>query len=159
LHIAYRQLIKTPATKKSSDPVPSEPPEYVYKPPRYVLPSSSKTVQPPLPDGPISPEDATPIHQANDERPVDVVPMDVDTTMNEKDRHVDEQDVREDEDEGIFLSEDEPFFESDEGEPDQLEDKVALEEEELRKDHQGLDESPAVMVPLEAPTVMVLQED
>ena len=65
------------------------------------------------------------------------VPMDVDTTMNE-DRHVDEQDVREDEvgvEEGI--SEDDHIVESDEGELDQLEDKVALEEEELRKDLQG----------------------
>ena len=66
--------------------------------------------------------------------------MDVDATMNEEDRHVDEQDVREDEvgvEEGIL--EDDHIVESDEGEVDQLEDKpeVALEEEELRKDFQG----------------------
>ena len=66
------------------------------------------------------------------------VPMDVDATMNEEDRHVDEQDVREDEvgvEEGIL--EDDHIVESDEGELDQLEDKVALEEEELRKDLQA----------------------
>jgi hypothetical protein len=125
------------------------------------VPSSSrKTMQPPPPDGPISPEDASLIQQANQE-PVYDVPMDVDTTMNEEDRHVDEQDVREDDEvhveEGIL--EDDIIVESDEGESDLLEDKVALEDEELRKDHQGLDESPTVVGPHEAPTVSVLNED
>lgn len=95
------------------------------------------------------------MQQANHE-PVYDIPMDVDTTMNEEDRHVEEQDVREDDvgiEEGI--SEDESV----EGEPDLLEAKVALEEEELRKDHQGLDKSPPVMVPYESPTVMVLHKD
>jgi hypothetical protein len=47
-----------------------------------------------------------------------------------------------------LVSEDEHIIESDEGEPDLLEDKMALEEEELRKDHQGLDESPAAITTL-----------
>lgn len=112
-------------------------------------------MDPPLPDGPISPEGASPIQEAHHE-PVYDVPMDVDTTMNEEDRHVDEQDVREDEEIGVEegISGDE----SDEGEPDQLEDKVALEEEELLKDHQGLDES-LVMMPHEVPTVTPVHED
>ena len=122
------------------------------------VPSSSrKPIQPSLPDGPISPEAATSMQQANHEPGYDA-PMDVDTTMNEEDRQVDEQDVREDEvgvEEGI--SEDDHIVESDEGELDQLEDKVALEEEELRKDHQGLDESPAV-IPHEAPTAELHEE-
>ena len=112
------------------------------------VPSSSrKTMQPPHPDGPISPEGASIIPQDNHE-PIDDVPMDVDTTMNEEDRHVDEQDVREVEEVGVEegIPEDDPILESDEGESDPLEDKVALEEEELRKDHKGLDESPADIV-------------
>ena len=73
--------------------------------------------------------------------------MDVDTAMND-DRHVDEQDVREDEEVGVEegISEDDPIVESDEGEPDLLEDKVALEGEELRKDNQALDEPPTASV-------------
>ena len=134
----YRQLVKTGEKKlekkKSSisatGPVPS---------------SSRKTMQPPLPDGPISPEGASIIPQDNHEPDV---PMDVDTTMDEEDRHVDEQDVREVEEVGVEegIPEDDPILESDEGESDLLEDKVALEEEELRKDHKGLDESSADMV-------------
>ena len=124
------------------------------------VPSSSrKTMQPP-PDGPISLEGASLAQQANHE-PVYDVPMDVDTTMNEEDRHVDEQEVQEDEEIGVEegISEDDAIVESDEGEPDPLEDKMALEEEELRKDHQGLDESTTVMVPDEVPTVAALHED
>jgi hypothetical protein len=150
----YRQLVKTGEKKleKKKSSIPATGP----------VPSSSrKTIQPSLPDGPISPEGATLMQQANHEPGYDV-PMDVDTTMNEEDRHVDEQDVREDEEVGVEegISEDDHLIESDEGEPDQLEDKVALEEEELRKDHQGLDESPAVMphAPHEAPTVELHEE-
>jgi DNA polymerase epsilon subunit 3 len=147
----YRQLVKTGEKKlekkKSSAPVTGPVPS-----------SSRKTIQPSLPDGPVSPEDATLIQQANHEPGYDV-PMDVDTTMNEEDQHVDEQDVREDEEVAVEegISEDDHLVESDGDEPDELEDKVALEEEELRKDHQGLDESPAV-VPHEAPTVELHEE-
>jgi len=147
----YRQLVKTGEKKleKKKSSVPATGP----------VPSSSrKTIQPSLPDGPVSPEGGTLIQQANHEPGFDV-PMDVDTTMNEEDQHVDEQDVREDEEVAVEegISEDDHLVESDEDEPDQLEDKVALEEEELRKDHQGLDESPAV-VPHEAPTVEFHEE-
>jgi len=133
----YRQLVKTGEKKlekkKSSIPVTGP-----------VASSSRKTMQPAPPDGPTSLEGSTLVQQ----EPVYDVSMDVDTTMNE---HVDEQDVREDEEIGVeeVISEDDPIIESDEGEPDLLEDKVALEEEELQKDHQGLDEPPTVMVPHE----------
>lgn len=135
--------------KKSSIPVSGPVPS-----------SSRKTMQLPSPDGPISSEGATLLQQSSHE-PVYDVPMDVDTTMNEDDRHVDEQDVREDEEVGIedVISEDDAIVESDEGEPDLLEDKVALEEEELRRDHQGLDEAPTVMVPHEAPPVTAPHEE
>jgi hypothetical protein len=104
-------------------------------------------MQPPL-VGPISLEGA-PLLQQADHEPVYDIPMDVDDRiMNEEDKHVDEQDVREDEEIGVEdrISEDDPVVESDEGESDVLEDKVALEEEELRKDHQGLEEPPTTMV-------------
>lgn len=149
----YRQSVKTGEKKlekkRSSIPVTGPVPS-----------SSRKTTQPPPADGPISPEDATLMQQANHE-PVYDIPMDVDTTMNEEDKHIDEQDVREDEDVGVdeVISEDDAIVESDEGEPDLLEDKVALEEEELRKDHQGLDELPTAMAPHEAPPVTTLHED
>ena len=81
------------------------------------VPSSSrKTMQPAPPDGQISPEGATLMQQANHEVGVEEV-----------------------------ISEDDHIIESDEGEPDLLEDKMALEEEELRKDHQGLDETPSAI--------------
>jgi hypothetical protein len=84
------------------------------------VPSSSrKTMQPAPPDGQISPEGATLMQQANHE--------------------VDAEEV---------ISEDDHIVESDEGEPDLLEDKMVLEEEELRKDHQGLDEPPTAMTSL-----------
>lgn len=92
--------------KKSSNPVTGPVPS-----------SSRKTIQPPPPDGPISPEN---------------------------------------EEVGVVL-EDDPIVESDEGDQDLLEDKMALEEEELRKDHQGLDAVP--MVPHEAPPVAALHEE
>jgi hypothetical protein len=111
---------------------------------QYRLLLVAKQYNLPSPDGPISPEaeGATLMQQANYE-PVYVVPMDVDTTINEEDRlgHVDERDVREDEEVGVEegILEIDPIVESDESEPDQFEDKVTLEEEELWKDHQGLD--------------------
>jgi hypothetical protein len=94
--------------KKSSIPVTGPVPS-----------SSRKTMEPPPPDGPISPED----------------------------------------DEVGIILEDDTIVESDhdDGDPDPLEDKVALEEEELRKDHKGLDEPP--MVPHEAPPVTALHEE
>ena len=154
LHIStvYRQLVKTGEKKlekkKSSIPVTGPVPS-----------GSRKTMQPDPPDGSISPEGATVMQQGNHE-PVNDVPMDVDIPMNEEDRHVEEQDVREDEEVGVeeVISEDDQF-ESDEGEPDLLEDKVALEEEELRKDHQGLDEPSTVMLPHDAPPVTALDEE
>ena len=124
------------------------------------VPSSSrKSMQPPPLDGPILPEDAALMEQANHEPAYDV-PMDVDTTMNKEDGHVDEQGVREVEEAGVeevdLVSD---VSSHDEDELYQLEDKVALEEEELRKDHQGLDERPTVMEPHEAPTITALHED
>jgi len=128
----YRQLVKTAEKKsekkKSSNaiagPVPS---------------TSRKTMQPAIPVDPISPEGATLLQQA-DHEPVYDVPMDIDGGTDVREEEVGVEDG---------ISEDDPI-ESDEGESDVLEDKVALEEEELRKDHQGLEEPP---------TAMALQED
>jgi hypothetical protein len=87
-------------------------------------------MQPPIPVNPISPEGAPLLP---DHEPVDHVPMDVDDGTEIRDEEVD-------------VEEDDPIVESDEGESDVLEDRVALDEEELRKDHRGLEEPPSAVV-------------
>jgi len=86
------------------------------------------------------PEGAT-LLPDGDHPPVEDIPMEVDVrAVDREDRHIDKHEVQEDEEVGDEdeISEDEPIIESDGGESDELEDKVALEEEELRKDQQKL---------------------
>ena len=136
----YRQLGKPGEKKlekkKSSIPVTGPVPS-----------SSRKTIEPPPPDGQISS-----LIQQDIYEPVSDVPMDVETTMNEEDGHVDEQDVREIEEVGVEegIPEDDPIHESDD-ESDLLGDRMAWEEEELRKDNQGLEETPTVMPSQKSP--------
>ncbi|KAF8811350.1 histone-fold-containing protein [Phlegmacium glaucopus] len=120
--------------------------------------SSSRKTIPPSPPRPILQESAPPPppQQADHVPVIYDVPMDVDdTAMDEQQgsKHVEDPEVREDEEVGVEDEEEEVEepFDSDAAESDELEDKVALEEEELQKDHQGLDGPPSAMV--------IVQED
>ena len=137
-YLVYRQLVKTgekkSEKKKASHPTTGAPSS-----------SSRKTMAPPPRP---SESEGAPLLPEGEHVPVHDVPMDVDDRAADEDRHIEEQDIREDEEVAVDdeISEDDPVVESDEGESDELEDKVALEEEELRKDGQGLEEPPTAMV-------------